>query len=588
GGLSGSSVKMTGADLHLNRGRFATIGDAAATERTTLAVADGYSLSGNTSTALITHTDMTVGERTALSNFRVSRDTTIAATGTQILDAVTFVRSYSGYTQSTTGDSLFAVSGVGGLDSVTVTGMAADDGLYISRLVINGTGLAFNEESPDTYTIFDSGVVEFRNEALTSLTDQTGYLLNIAPFVQASLAFDAGRGSISLTGQDRRTEIVQELSDAPNRTTVLSNMLACYRDNTLSDEMQTLFNYAGNINDPSVTMTDRKQALSAASGASLASLTDAQRRGVRDVQKNIRNRVVQMGGSDAGSVMYDGWESAGLQAWAQADGAYHSLSQKQDVAGYDYSVYGATVGANVDLTPHWVVGGAFSAAFGSLDGKGDDHLDADINSYYLNFFARYQKGHWTHMGIFTIGFDDIDTSRRVLNYSADGSTTGTSFSGYYELGYLIPLNEEGTQLIQPIVSLSLTAASVSSFAENGSIGNAGLKYDSQDLVYGNIGVGARYQAVIGSSADGRNSVLELRAQLNEHFGDKTDEAEVSFIGGGQKMRVKGTDSGSFGVQVGAGLSVPVAVSTTLFTDVDAEFVSDYTDVRVNLGLRYDF
>ncbi|MGN0868302.1 MAG: autotransporter domain-containing protein [Akkermansia sp.] len=595
GGLSGSAVKMTGADLHLNRGSFATIGTQDAL--TTLEVAAGYHLSGNTSAALITNTDMTVGDGTRLSNFRVSGNTAIAATGTQYLDAVTFVRGYDGYTQSTTTTyalraatpgSVFAVSDVNGLDSVTVTGTVADDGLHISRLIINGTGLAFSEESSDTYTIFDRGVAEFENEALISLSDPDGYLLNIAPFVQASLALDENTGRISLTGQNRTTEIVQELSDAPNRTTVLSNMLSCYRENTLSDEMLAVFNYAGNINDPSVTMADRQQALSAASGASLASLTDAQRRGVRDAQKNIRNRVVQMGGSGAEGVLRDGWVSAGLQAWAQADGAYHSLSQKQDVAGYDYSVYGTTIGANVDLTPHWVVGGAFSAEFGSLNGKGDDHLDADINSYYLNFFARYQKGHWTHLGILTIGFDDIDTNRKVLGYSADGSTSGTSFSGYYELGYLIPLNEEGTQLIQPIVSLSLTAASLSSFTESGSIGNAGLKYDSQDLVYGNIGVGARYQAVIGSSVDGRNSVLELRAQLNEHFGDKTDEAELSFIGGGQKMRVKGTDSGSFGVQIGAGLSVPVGVSTTLFTDADAEFVSDYTDVRVNLGLRYDF
>lgn len=592
GGLSGSAVKMTGADLHLNQGSFATLGDASG--RTTLAVADGYILSGNTSTALISNTDLTVGEGTTLRNFRVSGDSTITATGQQTLDAVTFVRGYDGYTQATTyalraatPGSVFVVSDQQGLDSVTVTGTAQADGLHISRLIINGTGLAFSEGASNTYTIFDSGVAEFENEALISLSDPDGYLLNIAPFVQASLALDATNGSISLTGQNRTTEIVQELSDAPNRTTVLSNMLSTYRDDALSDEMLAVFNYAGNINDPSVTMADRQQALSAASGASLVSLTDAQRRGVGDVQKNIRNRVVQMGGGAEG-LLHDGWVSAGLQAWAQADGAYHSLSQKQDVAGYDYSVYGTTIGANVDLTPHWVVGGALSAEFGSLDGKGSDHLDADINSYYLNFFARYQKGHWTHLGIFTIGFDDIDTNRKVLGYSADGSTSGSSFSGYYELGYLIPLNEEGTQLIQPIVSLSLTAASLSGFTESGSIGNAGLKYDSQDLLYGDIGVGARYQAVIGSSADGRNSVLELRAQINEHFGDKTDEAELSFIGGGQKMRVKGTDSGSFGVQIGAGLSVPVGVSTTLFTDADAEFVSDYTDVRVNLGLRYDF
>ncbi|MGN0865870.1 MAG: autotransporter domain-containing protein [Akkermansia sp.] len=593
GGLSGSAVKMTGADLQLNEGSFATIGTQDAL--TTLEVAAGYHLRGNTSAALITNTDMTVGAGTRLSNFRVSGNTDITATGTQNLEAVTFVRGYDRYynTQATTyalpaatSGSVFAVSGEDGLDSVTVTGTAAADGLRISRLIINGTRLAFHEEFSDTYTIFDRGVAYFENEALISLSDQTGYLLNIAPFVEASLTHE-NRG-ISLTGRDRTTEIVQELSDAPNRTTVLSNMLSTYRDGGLSHEMLAVFNYAGNINDPSVTMADRQQALSAASGASLASLTDAQRRGVRDVQKNIRNRVVQMGGSGAEGLLRDGWVSAGLQAWAQADGAYHSLSQKQDVAGYDYSVYGTTIGANVDLTPHWVVGGAFSAEFGSLDGKGSDHLDADINSYYLNAFARYQKGHWTHLGIFTIGFDDIDTNRKVLGYSADGSTNGNSFSGYYELGYLIPLNEEGTQLIQPIVSLSLTAASLSGFTESGSIGNAGLKYDSQDLLYGNIGVGARYQAVIGSSADGRNSVLELRAQINEHFGDKTDEAELSFIGGGQKMRVKGTDSGSFGVQIGAGLSVPVGVSTTLFTDADAEFVSDYTDVRVNLGLRYDF
>lgn len=541
------------------------------------------------------------GSGSCLRNLALSERTVVQVQGSHRLEHVLLTAGYSyggsaAITRAgTAGDAYFRVSSDPGLSSVELVADvvvadvdAAAHQVALQSITINGTTLDFERKegfvAGDASTYKNYTVLEAEPGASLVYGDDTYVQFNITPYTRAELSYDDTSGQLVIAGYEDQAGIEQELRSSGNRIMALEAMRSSGADT--EGVMKSLSDYVGDIYHAGAP--ERCAVLSAMSGASLASLTDAQRRGVSDAQKNIRNRMVQMGGSGAEGLLHDGWESAGLQAWAQADGAYHSLSQTQDLAGYDYSVYGTTIGANVDLTPHWVVGGAFSAEFGSLDGKGDDHLDADINSYYLNFFARYQKGHWTHLGIFTIGFDDIDTNRKVLGYSADGSTSGNSFSGYYELGYLIPLNEEGTQLIQPIVSLSLTAASLSSFTESGSIGNAGLKYDSQDLLYGNIGVGARYQAVIGSSADGRNSVLELRAQINEHFGDSTDEAGLAFVSGGQKMRVKGTDSGSFGVQVGAGLSVPVGVSTTLFTDADAEFVSDYTDVRVNLGLRYDF
>lgn len=556
---------------------------------------EGYTLSGVTqdgSAAALDVATVSLGDEATLQNFAVGGSTVMQAAGTQHFDAMDFAGGYKGLSLDgidnyiSVTDTVVNGLGTSSLDSLTMTGTADASKLALDFLTINGEGLLFVDGTWTDYVLFNAadGVsIDF------DCADTYARQFNITPFTYAELSKTtdgAGREQIVISGREAKDEIMAALRSTANRDVAMTELARAVDEEGATDMLKAVYNNTGDIYH--FTEQQRQATLSAASGASLANLTDAQRRGVEDIQKSLRNRIVQMGGAEDGII--SGWDKGNIQTWAQADGAYHTLSQNEDIAGYNFDVWGATLGANVDITSHWTAGIALSAEYGSLSGKGSDALDADTESYYVNFYGRYQKGHWTNIGIFTIGMSNVDTERTVLGTKGEGSTSGTSFSGYYELGYLMPMDDEGRHLLQPIFNLSVTSAKLDGFSETGAIGNAGLNYGSQDLFYGNVGLGARYQAVLYRTVGAfeRNAVLELRGQLNQHFGDSTDEAEVSFIGGGKQFAVHGAESGDFGVQLGAGLSVPVGVQTTLYGDVDGEFRSKQTDVRANIGVRYDF
>ena len=332
---------------------------------------------------------------------------------------------------------------------------------------------------------------------------------------------------------------------------------------------------------------EREQLLSAISGASTTVLADSQRRGLRDVQHNLRNRIIQMGGGTNAGIIND-WEYAGIQAWAQADAGFSTTDGSGDECGYDFNTTGATVGANLDLTANLVVGMSFSASYGELEVDGTDHASGNNDTYYLSLFARHQSKRWVQMLILTAGLNQMDLERRVGGFQAEGETEGSSLSAYYEVGYTCALDYDYNHIIQPLVNISFTSAKVDGYKETGSIGNAGLDYDSAEYFYGQVGIGARYQGVLYESVHERCAVIEARAMLTQDFGDATDEAEVALIAGGNGYKVKGVDSTGTGFEVGVGLSIPVEQHTTLFADADLTYAPDYMGFRANVGLRYDF
>ncbi|MCQ2365429.1 MAG: autotransporter domain-containing protein [Akkermansia sp.] len=556
-----------------------------------VSIGTGYTLIGQTmdeGPALVNVTQLDLADNAAMENIAVGLGTAVNAEGTQQFTGVQFAGGYDkmSFDGGTTTyialptDGTLAHGSI--LDSLGITGTATADTLSVNFLEINGEGLYFGEGG-ESYTILTTG----DGVALTFDTDDlSNRQYNIKPYTYAELSVepDGSGQALVIHGREAKEEIMAPMRDTANRTAAMDSLAKAADAGTTTAVLHDIYKYLGDVYHP--TLEQRQTALSALSGASLTALADTQRRGIEDMQKNLRNRVIQMGGQEDG--LLHGWEKGNVQAWAQADGAYHTLSQSGDKAGYNYDVWGATVGINADLNDHWTVGGAFAAEFGSIDGKSVDKFEADTESIYLNLFARYQKGHWTQLGIFTYGQNDTDTTRSFMGYEAEGSTSGNSFSGYYELGYLIPMDDEVRQLIQPIFNVSITSAKTDGFTESGSIGNAGLKYDSQSFVYGSVGVGARYQAVLAQSVYERNTVLELRGQINQHFGDSTDEASVSYIGGGAPFTVHGAESGDFGVQMGAGIAIPLYNQTTVFGDVDGEFRSKQTDFRANIGVRYEF
>ena len=102
-------------------------------------------------------------------------------------------------------------------------------------------------------------------------------------------------------------------------------------------------------------------------------------------------------------------------------------------------------------------------------------------------------------------------------------------------------------------------------------------------------VGARLQSTMGTNIYNRASLFEGRVLFKFETGDRAVDACNSFVGVPGGRTVKSAEAGLFGVEVGAGISIPLAESAgALFFDVTGEFRSKYTEFNGTVGYRFNF
>lgn len=558
----GTAESIKASSISLSSGY--TLNDAELTATNGITMKDGATLNNVTAKSLLT----TEGNAT-LSNVTIEEALTTSADSEVILDKVAIATKNNAF-GGTDGKAFQADDTVNNITlSGTLTTTADDVTLNATAASIDAKNLTFTEAGNE-YTILKST----DTNTVTGLDDASKIALYVSSYTWAKVETEGNK--IVITGNKDEEGIKADLADTEARKDALEAIESATmaEDGVLTDLHDAMGDVLHKSNE------QRQEILDAISGASTTALADSQRRGIMEVQGNLRNRIVQMGGNAD-------WETAGIQAWAQADASFSSSDSGDDGPGYDYNTWGATVGANVDLSETVTVGMSFSASYGELDVDSADNASGNNDAYYVNLFARHQSGRWMQMLIFTAGMNDMDLERNVNGYTGEGSTDGTSFSAYYELGYTLGLNDEFTHILQPMVNARISSAKVDGYTEKGSIGDAALEYDGDSYVYGSVGIGVRYQGVIYESVYERNAVLELRAQVTQDFGDCTDEAGVR-IGDGDLFTVTGTDTTGTGFDIGAGISAPIGLQTTLFADADVSIRPDYTGFRANVGLRYDF
>lgn len=527
--------------------------------------------------AILTAASVTLGDAVVLNGVTLNSSRIITRGKAKI----------SGFTvgggKSFGGDNADAFTVGAGLNSLGMTGNLDGANISLKHITVGGQNLAFSDDPAQkaTHTLLtaNSGSIEYK---WTKATGKDVLLPYLPSYVEIDNVW-IENGQLKLQGHKDQERIENELTDNATRKAALNALKTATPDGEDS-ALKGITDYIGQVN--LYSLDERQEVLTAVAGASAAALADSQRRGVQDVQKNLRNRIIQMGGGTNAGLTTD-WKYAGIQAWAQADGSFTSSNSKDGDPGYDFNTWGATVGANFDLTANTVVGMSFSASYGELDVDSPDSATGNNDAYYLNLFARHQKERWVQMLIVTFGTNDIDLERTVQSYKGEGTTDGTSVSAYYEIGYTYGLNYEFTHILQPLLSVSLTSAKVDGYTEKGPIGDAAITYDGDSYVYGTLGIGARYQGVLYKTVHERNAVVEARAFITQDFGDTTDEAVVA-VGDGEAFKVNGADTAGTGFELGVGLSLPVEQHTTIYADADATFRADYTGFRANLGVRYDF
>lgn len=327
--------------------------------------------------------------------------------------------------------------------------------------------------------------------------------------------------------------------------------------------------------------------LSAAAGAGAAVLGSALAGDIERQLKAIRNRTTTMGVNPAFE-----YDFPLFNAWVNAEGDRRELSASGTDAGYTLSSWGATVGADADINTHLTAGLAFTAMYGDLQGRSPDHAHGDVDSYYLALFGRYTVSRWTHTMVGAIGWSDVELKRRVDfgsgGYSTSGSTDAMSFGLLYELGYVIPLDEDGVSCLQPIANVSYRHVGLDAYDERGSDGALHIGRQDMDIV--TFGLGARAQTYALENVYNRSCLLEGRVLLKLDAGDTRSHSEISLLADRRRGgRVRSAENGRFGVELGAGITVPLgAESGSLFLDGSVEWWRDESAINGTAGYRLSF
>ena len=330
------------------------------------------------------------------------------------------------------------------------------------------------------------------------------------------------------------------------------------------------------------------KALAAMSGASVAAMGAAFGSDVDRQLRAVRNRTTSMGLNDC----LVNEDLPYFNAWVNAEGDYRKLKADGTLAGYKLSSWGGTVGFDVDCTPRFTCGLALTAMKGNFTASSAETADGDLDRMYVSAFARYTRRSLTQTLVGTFGRADAKLNRTVDYgagaYRTEGDTDGTAFGVMYEIGYAKALNEDATTCLQPVLNLSYRHSSLGGFTEKGGT-DAALEADDAEMNVFTAAVGARLQSVVGTSVYNRSSLFEGRVLVKLDSGDRDVAVHNHFVGVRNGADAKSAEVGAFGIEVGAGITLPIAEDGgSLFFDVTGEFRSGYSEVNGTAGYRFNF
>ncbi len=332
---------------------------------------------------------------------------------------------------------------------------------------------------------------------------------------------------------------------------------------------------------------EAERVLAAAAGASTAVLGSALSGDVERQLRAIRNRTTTMGVNQC--EVNDGMPY--VNAWISAEGDHREMAADGLAAGYTLDSWGGTVGFDVDINNNLTMGMAVTAMYGDLTGDGPETAEGDFDTQYVSFFARVADRAWTHTFVATVGRADASLTRTVNygsgSYETEGSTNGTAYGFMYEVARTFALSEDGSTCWQPVFNVAWRHSSIDAYAESGC--DAALGVGEQEMNVLTFGLGARLQSVIGENLYNRASIFEARALVKVDAGDREGEANVALLGGTTSATVTSAEVGAVGVELGAGVTVPVGMSAgAIFIDASAELRSGYTNVNGTVGYRINF
>ena len=603
--FSATSAKATNATVD-GTGTTATIGYGGLTTEETLTVTNGATLQGavgdgneggdiNAKTLVVgsgssVKTTSTTGDpgNITVEKLEVASTGSVAAAGT--LKVTDEIIGTAGEITADTLDlsGLTAAAAIADLKADTIT-LAGFDMLKVTDALTDkaGTGLAQVVLSLDAATLSSLTV----GEELTVIDTTDSFTLTNLGAINTALKAYGLKGEMVESGgklvmQIQDNSFLSQLGTTKNGLAGLG--MADHAAAVGVDPKGDLAGILAHLDDLRTAGTEEAAKAgdkigAALSGASAAAMGLALSGDVDRQLKAIRNRTTVMGVNQA--VVNEGLPY--INAWVNAEGDYSDIKADGTLPGYKLNSWGGTVGFDVDCTPTFTCGLAATAMYGDFDANSADKATGDLNTYYVSAFGRIASHRWTHTFVATAGMADTTLNRTVDGVKTKGESDGMMFGGMYEVGYVFALDKEATTCLQPIFNVSYTHTTLNGYQEKGS--DVALSVGDVELNKLTVGLGARLQSVIGENIYNRSSLVEARALVKFHAGDRQGEVSNAFVKYAGSADAKSVETGAIGGEFGVGLTVPVgAEGGNIFMDASAEIRAEYINVNGTVGYRVNF
>jgi uncharacterized protein with beta-barrel porin domain len=279
-------------------------------------------------------------------------------------------------------------------------------------------------------------------------------------------------------------------------------------------------------------------------------------------------------------------EKATYGVWLDGFGKSGDQDETDGFNGYQYNVYGATLGLDRTFGTRFVagIGIGYSYTDVGLDGaRGKGDIDTICGALYGSYFTRRMYVD----AALSYGRQSYDIERNIvigpLQNTASSDHSGDTYSAFAEGGYNVGIKN---WIIQPFVSLHYIYLDEESFRESGA-GGVSLRVESRQTDSLVSELGARITRVFRI----KNSSLipEISAAWNYDFDVDDRMITASFAGApGTSFSVRGQDVEQHGATVGAGLTFISKGGLSASLKYNGEFRENYQAHGILAGLRYEF
>jgi outer membrane autotransporter protein len=276
--------------------------------------------------------------------------------------------------------------------------------------------------------------------------------------------------------------------------------------------------------------------------------------------------------------------SSGWHTWVKGLGQFNSTSGNSNAQGYDLTIGGALLGADIMPLKGLRVGAAIGYAHGDFDGDNNSG-SGGIDSYQGLIYGRYDHGRYFFADAQAgYAFNNYDMSRGLsfgtINRSASSDADGHDVSAQLRIGAKL---DSGGFNIVPSASLRYDRLQRDSFTETGA-DSLNLSVESKSFTALRSAIGARASYPFRLEESGIELEPYAGAYWQHDFRDGAVPVEARFSGIG--IDVHGTDVGRDAAALQIGAAAVLDEQFSLFAGYDAELRARQTDHAISAGMRY--